>query len=655
MYNKLTVIIPFLNEGVEVEHTVKSIRETAKDKVNILLLNDNSTDAFDYESIALKYNAEYHKNKIRQGVARSRDIGVSLIKTPFFLLIDGHMRFYDNNWWNVFVNHLEKNDRAVYSGRCLDLDSHGMIKNHNQSAFGAFINFENCIPSQVLEPTWITINHEPNKAITEIPCILGASYALSVKYWNHIHGLEGLRYYGNDESYLSLKIWLEGGKCFLLKDIKIGHIFREEAPYKMLSGDRVYNKVFIARMLLPERCREKIEECIKRIYPSEYNVAEAMLRRTTNELEITKKKYKKIFVAPLDVFLDLNKNEDYHVSFESKLANRMREIATYISRPSQKVGLMTGEIGEIIFLYEYAFKQKSIFYKKQADCKMEAYLENVSNNISHYNLYSGAAGIGIGLKYLCEKKYIDFDWRFFISDMEEPMEKYLKKLLDKNNMGFMQGAVGIAYYFLESGVNVIDDRFLSGLYQYGEKNEYTMKNGLVGVLSFLMNCKDKIANTSVMELIKLYTDILSSSTSENGLCYKYGDLITSYILYKAGKILKRKSLSDGHYKRLVDTCHRRDMILEGVNDASIYSGSAGTSLIYFLMDRYGENDNFVSAYKYWLDDISYKSNNIDNELWASSEYQAYNRGLLHGSAGIGLSILSMISKEKPAWINWIGL
>jgi glycosyltransferase involved in cell wall biosynthesis len=42
--NKLTVVMPFLNEGDEVEHTVQNIRQTAGDNVDILLINDASPD-----------------------------------------------------------------------------------------------------------------------------------------------------------------------------------------------------------------------------------------------------------------------------------------------------------------------------------------------------------------------------------------------------------------------------------------------------------------------------------------------------------------------------------------------------------------------------------------------------------------------------------
>lgn len=44
----LTVIIPFLNEGEEVVMTIKSVRETAGDLVDVITINDCSTDGFPY-------------------------------------------------------------------------------------------------------------------------------------------------------------------------------------------------------------------------------------------------------------------------------------------------------------------------------------------------------------------------------------------------------------------------------------------------------------------------------------------------------------------------------------------------------------------------------------------------------------------------------
>lgn len=45
-YKKIMIIIPFLNEGVEVEETVTNIKEHAKIPFDIILINDGSTDKY---------------------------------------------------------------------------------------------------------------------------------------------------------------------------------------------------------------------------------------------------------------------------------------------------------------------------------------------------------------------------------------------------------------------------------------------------------------------------------------------------------------------------------------------------------------------------------------------------------------------------------
>ena len=47
--------------------------------------------------------------------------------------------------------------------------------------------------------------------------------ATSVSYSNRLKGLSGLRYYGIDEPCISLKVWMEGRRCKLLKKVMTGH------------------------------------------------------------------------------------------------------------------------------------------------------------------------------------------------------------------------------------------------------------------------------------------------------------------------------------------------------------------------------------------------------------------------------------------------
>jgi glycosyltransferase involved in cell wall biosynthesis len=304
--NKLTAIIPFLNEGLEIERTLASIRETAGDRVDIIVINDNSQDNTDYETTAKKYNAFYHYNTARQGVAQSRNIGVELCETPYFILFDGHMRFYHNDWWNVSVKALEDNDRAVYCLRCFPLDEKFQLMEN--TSMGASINFSETDGYGILDPAWRYGNNGIDKPVFKIPCVLGACYAMSKRYWTYLKGLTGLKTYGCDEAYLSLKTWLEGGDCLLLREIKVGHVFRPKAPYAMSSLDLMYNKLLMAETVMPYDCKKVVFSNMQKCNAGEF--AEAMKLLVVNKKLIAELKayYQEIITSDIDSFIKFNQS-----------------------------------------------------------------------------------------------------------------------------------------------------------------------------------------------------------------------------------------------------------------------------------------------------------------------------------------------------------
>ena len=237
--HKLTVIIPFLNEGQEVYNTVKNLRLSSDIEFDILLINDASSDGYNYKKIANEFNAYYIEHKERKGVAASRDEGVELCATEYFLLLDAHMRVYQSDWVNILINELQKDKRTLFCCKTKLLNKNGELspKDINAHGFGAYFDFNN-----LLVP-WIDKDFYPEESVCEIPCVLGASYACCKTYWQYLKGLTGLKSYGLDEQLISIKVWLEGGKCKLLKNIAFGHIFRtiENVPYPVEAIDYIYN------------------------------------------------------------------------------------------------------------------------------------------------------------------------------------------------------------------------------------------------------------------------------------------------------------------------------------------------------------------------------------------------------------------------------
>ncbi len=303
--NKLTTIIPFLNEGEEIARTVASIRETAGNEVDILLVNDNTQDHIDYRKVANKYNCHYHYNSQRQGVARSRDIGVELCKTDYFILFDGHMRFYHNNWWNEVVNALQNDDRAVYCLRSYPLNEEFILVEESGS-YGACLNVLDTNFDNVLGPKWINEDIFPDEKIVQIPCVLGACYGVSKRYWNKIKGLNGLITYGSDEALLSLKTWMEGGRCLLFKEIQTGHIYRKKHPYKVATTDILYNKLLIAELLLPVSYKTQAFQALNSVYPNGMNACMKLLQENRQLIADQKKYLASIFTQDIDSFIDFN-------------------------------------------------------------------------------------------------------------------------------------------------------------------------------------------------------------------------------------------------------------------------------------------------------------------------------------------------------------
>lgn len=256
--NLLTCIITFKNEGEEVEKTVASILATTKAS-KILLINDGSDDGYDYKSLARIYFCEYIENEKSLGVASSRDLGVSLTTTKYFVLLDAHMRFYTMNWDEKIVGILNSNEKSIVTTNSVEIRKNGNTYWNEDGrdvravggGNGAFISF---LGSQMYLPIFngCTNEKEGDEPVI-VSTVFGAVYASSVEFWNKIGGLHGLVSWGYDETLMSIKTWLSGGKCILLRDVLVGHIYRSISTYKVDNHDVLSNQLYIMYLFDDEK------------------------------------------------------------------------------------------------------------------------------------------------------------------------------------------------------------------------------------------------------------------------------------------------------------------------------------------------------------------------------------------------------------------
>lgn len=260
---KLSIIITTLNEApFELNQTIASIRETAGDKPEILVVDDQSSTPVECEDKAVRV---IH-NRWRCGVGPSRHIGACAATGEFILIIDSHMRFTPG-WYEKAVARLEGRPTTVHCATCLGLDrDHMDIKAPTAKYHGATMNFygpdkNKAGAYQVFESVWLT----PEPADDDLlPSIMGACYFWPREWFLKLAPLRYIKLWGQDEPLMAIKSWLAGGDVRLMKQVEIGHVFWTAAKpvikkqFTVPPGYTNWNKLFAIHTLCPPDVAETL-------------------------------------------------------------------------------------------------------------------------------------------------------------------------------------------------------------------------------------------------------------------------------------------------------------------------------------------------------------------------------------------------------------
>jgi len=295
---KLAVIIPHLNEEEEVIETIKSINHTSDPNlIEIITIDDCSSGRTDLGDF---HNVRQIRNETRMGVDFSRQLGVESSQSKYCLVIDGHMRFKNDDWANKMLKYIDDNPETMWCTVCLGLGYGTMdVNKHMGKYFAADLKMvtdaeKNRPCRNIIEPQW-TGPKDPTEY--DVACILGANYFFSKDWFMYIRGLKGLQMWGTSEPFLSLKTWMAGRKCKITKDIEIGHKFRDNAPYATGVTYLVYNKIFLCKTILPDDLSNRLIGFM----PKDGNYNEAMKKIDQNKtlIEEHRKYYQSIFKSSI--------------------------------------------------------------------------------------------------------------------------------------------------------------------------------------------------------------------------------------------------------------------------------------------------------------------------------------------------------------------
>jgi glycosyltransferase involved in cell wall biosynthesis len=293
--------MPFLNEKEEPTLTIENILKTTNPElIEIIAIDDCSKEKIKMPS---RKEIKHIVNKERVGVDASRQIGINESQSPNILIIDAHMRF-QVGWFDVLMNCIEREPNTAWCTSCMQLGYGNMdLSRANAEYTGASLLFvdKDAGPDrparEVLEPKWLPKKQQMEY---EIPCILGANYLFTKKWLDHIKGLEGLKMWGTSEPFLSLKTWLAGGKCKITRKTKIGHKFRDVAPYSTQVWTMVYNKIYLCKTILPEILGEKLIGLMPQ--DNNFRIAMTEIGKNKDKIEKERQYYKGIFNTSINDF-----------------------------------------------------------------------------------------------------------------------------------------------------------------------------------------------------------------------------------------------------------------------------------------------------------------------------------------------------------------
>ncbi|OZQ71156.1 glycosyltransferase family 2 protein [Paenibacillus odorifer] len=154
-----TVIIPLYNKEMYIEKTLKSVIEQTYKKIEIIVIDDMSTDNSYYHVLKIRENMNLktivlgvYQNERNRGVGHTRNRGIELAKGQYVLFLDADDEISDKNLFlnlNVLINKykseyivltrnyydefLKPNPKKLSKGNLLLLEDGFSIIKNNQS------------------------------------------------------------------------------------------------------------------------------------------------------------------------------------------------------------------------------------------------------------------------------------------------------------------------------------------------------------------------------------------------------------------------------------------------------------------------------------------------------------------------------------------
>lgn len=380
---------------------------------------------------------------------------------------------------------------------------------------------------------------------------------------------------------------------------------------------------------------------------------------------------------------------------------KLKEIFTAIITANTSnlgIGPVGGKSGIALFLFYYSkYFQDQESAEKGVELLQDC-ITDIEEGANFHSYSSGLTGLGSVFQHLSDQGILDIDVEGLLGVFDIHLRTKMLDNLSENNIDFLHGALGVAYYFLKRKKKdiVLDfiEKFIAtskndttGLYwetliDQGEKREFGVNFGLAhGIFSIISFFNHAISSGLFIEQETKLKEVLlginsfvlnhrltdnhfnsfptwntpSSKINYSRLAWCYGDLPAGLILLQSSILLNNTSWYSEGIKILRKTLKRIDIKNESVYDAGVCHGSSGLAYIYYKAFKLTNLEEFLSQSDYWLD-VTFNKSEFEDGY---AGYKAFHHtdgwsneiGFLEGVSGIGLVLLARLSEKDSDWDN----
>jgi len=225
----ISVVVPALNEGVQLARTVGNLRETLPDNSEVVVIDDGSTDGCADTLQQDHVLCVIHGSRL--GSATARNVGARHARGSIIVFADAHITT-PGHWWASITEILR--DPAVGAvAPVISVMGSESSKGYGMRWKGPDFGIE-----------WL-----PPATCTPHPIGLapGCMLAMRREVFDATGGFdEGMKLWGMEDSELSMRLWLLGYELQLVPSVEVAHLFRQSHPYSIEWTHVIHNMLRVA-------------------------------------------------------------------------------------------------------------------------------------------------------------------------------------------------------------------------------------------------------------------------------------------------------------------------------------------------------------------------------------------------------------------------